>query len=265
MFIILYRFCEDHEFAKPNDIRGIKLMLLAALHVVETFNEIFLAYGQSDEFSFAFRRDAKIYNRRSEKILTCKNNLFYNEDLVSAFTSAYLFNWDKIFGNYKLKYPPSFDGRVVLYPSLKNLKDYFSWRMVDCHINNLYNTTFWALVNQAGDTKEQANNRLKGTFAKDKHEILFKDFNINYNNIEEIYKKGTLLIKEFNQEPKNKKKEDEVCQIETKDLSNNQIDELLIKDENYCKLIQKYYEQKIFISHEDVINDSFWTKFNVDL
>lgn len=49
-------------------------MNLAALKVMETFNEIFLSYGQSDEYSFVFKRDAKTYNRRSEKILTCKNN-----------------------------------------------------------------------------------------------------------------------------------------------------------------------------------------------
>ena len=47
-------------------------MNLAALNVVSTFNEVFLAYGQSDEYSFAFRREANVYNRRAEKILTCK-------------------------------------------------------------------------------------------------------------------------------------------------------------------------------------------------
>ena len=28
----------------------------------------------------------------------------------------------------------------------QNIKDYMRWRQVDCHINNLFNTTFWALV-----------------------------------------------------------------------------------------------------------------------
>lgn len=72
---ILVRFCEEHGFSKPNDIRGIKLMNIAALSVVNSFNEIFMAYGQSDEYSFAFKKDSKIYNRRSEKILTCMNYL----------------------------------------------------------------------------------------------------------------------------------------------------------------------------------------------
>jgi tRNA(His) guanylyltransferase len=46
-------------------------MNLAALNVMNTFSEIFMAYGQSDEYSFVFKKDAKTYNRRSEKILTC--------------------------------------------------------------------------------------------------------------------------------------------------------------------------------------------------
>ena len=45
-------------------------MVLAGLSVMESFDEIFMAYGQSDEFSFLFRKDAELYNRRSEKILT---------------------------------------------------------------------------------------------------------------------------------------------------------------------------------------------------
>ena len=49
-------------------------------------------------------------------------------------------------------YPPVFDGRTVLYPSNQNIRDYLSWRQADCHINNLYNTTFWALILKAGLT-----------------------------------------------------------------------------------------------------------------
>ena len=134
------KFTDAHQYKKPNEIQGIKIMALAGLSVMESFPEIFLGYGQSDEFSFAFKKNARLYNRRHEKILT---------NVVSQFTSAFVYNWSKIFVNGpELKYPPCFDGRVVLYPSFQNLKDYFSWRYVDCHINDLYNTTFWALVQE---------------------------------------------------------------------------------------------------------------------
>jgi tRNA(His) 5'-end guanylyltransferase len=31
----------------------------------------------------------------------------------------------------ELTYPPSFDGRITIYPTEKEVRDYFSWRQVD--------------------------------------------------------------------------------------------------------------------------------------
>lgn len=36
--------------------------------------------------------------------------------------------------------------------------------------------------------------QIQGTQAMDKNEILFSEFNINYNNESSVYKKGTTLI-----------------------------------------------------------------------
>lgn len=41
----------------------------------------------------------------------------------------------------------------------------------------------------------QAEKRLCGTVSADKNEILFKEFNMNYNNEPEIFKRGTLLLR----------------------------------------------------------------------
>ena len=84
-----------------------------------------------------------MFNRRSSKLST---------NVCSLFTSAYVFHWNQYFLTPLPKYPPVFDGRTVLYPSDENMKDYLSWRQADCHINNLYNTTFWALVQKGGLT-----------------------------------------------------------------------------------------------------------------
>ncbi len=51
--------------------------------------------------------------------------------VVSVFTSNYVFYWSEFFPNTPLKYPPTFDSRVVLYPDIKQVRDYFSWRQVD--------------------------------------------------------------------------------------------------------------------------------------
>ncbi|XP_077466525.1 putative tRNA(His) guanylyltransferase isoform X1 [Stigmatopora argus] len=180
-----HKFAEQHKFTKPNDLRALDLMTRSARSVMEELEDITIAYGQSDEFSFVFKRSSTWFKRRASKLMT---------HVASQFSSSYVFYWKEFFGDQPLLYPPGFDGRVVLYPSNCNLKDYLSWRQADCHINNLYNTVFWTLVQKGGLTTVQAEERLKGTVAADKNEILFSEFDINYNNEPTVYKKGTTLI-----------------------------------------------------------------------
>lgn len=103
-----------------------------------------------------------------------------------------------------------------------------SWRQVDCkyskmcqddfdaneqgHINNLYNTSFWSLIQVKGLDNKEAEKRLavscqclwaqnklthwQGTYAADKNEILFSECSINYNNEPEIYKKGSVIFRD---------------------------------------------------------------------
>lgn len=92
--------------------------------------------------------------------------------IVSTFTANYVFSWPNYFPDTPLSFPlPTFDGRAVCYPTVQNLRDYMSWRQADCkttlftcvillltdkgHINNLYNTAFWKLIQLGGlDNKE---------------------------------------------------------------------------------------------------------------
>lgn len=69
------------------------------------------------------------------------------------------------------------------------------------HINNLYNTTFWTLVQQGGMEARDAEQRLSGTVSSDKNELLFKEFGINYNNEPECFKKGTVLYRDVSGSP----------------------------------------------------------------
>ncbi|KAG2017480.1 tRNA guanylyltransferase [Coprinopsis cinerea AmutBmut pab1-1] len=202
-----HRFSETHSFTKPNDVRALKLMDRAARELMDLFPDIVLAFGESDEYSFLLKKSTTLFNRRQAKILST---------LVSAFTGFYMFYWGEYFGGksnggegkggeeegkeegeeeVKMQYPASFDGRIVVYPSEKEVKDYFRWRQADTHINNLYNTVFWALV-KSGKTTTEAHAVLKGTYSKDKHEILFTQFGINYNNIDARFRKGSILVRE---------------------------------------------------------------------
>ncbi|XP_075897633.1 putative tRNA(His) guanylyltransferase isoform X2 [Nelusetta ayraudi] len=147
-----HKFADQHKFTKPNDNRALGLMTQSARCVMSELEDIVIAYGQSDEFSFVFKRSSTLFKRRASKLMT---------HVVSQFSSSYVFYWKEFFGEQTLLFPPSFDGRVVLYPSNRNLRDYLSWRQADCHINNLYNTVFWTLVQKGRLTTTQAEDRLK--------------------------------------------------------------------------------------------------------
>jgi tRNA(His) guanylyltransferase len=84
--------------------------------------------------------------------------------ITSVFTSNYVFYWSRFFPDTPLQYPPTFDGtstelaiatmaplikdvsigRLVLYPTDDNVKDYLCWRQVcvcyiptnDVEVNN---------------------------------------------------------------------------------------------------------------------------------
>ncbi|XP_056630131.1 probable tRNA(His) guanylyltransferase [Diorhabda sublineata] len=211
-----HKFSTKHNFIKPNDSRALLLMNKAAATVMQEYKNIVISYGHSDEYSFVLRKETELYNRRKDKIMTYINSLF---------TSSYVYFWRDYFPDLKMKYPPSFDARVVLYPSDQNLRDYLNWRQADCHINNLYNTAFWALVLKGNLTNVEAEKRLCGTVSSDKHEILFTEFGINYNNESELFKKGTILLRKHIKHPLHGKQ----------------------------RLV-------IFPLHEDLIQDTFWER-----
>ncbi|EFZ03587.2 tRNA-His guanylyltransferase [Metarhizium robertsii ARSEF 23] len=139
--------CAKYKFQKPNDRRALDLMNVAAMAVVTDIPEIIIAYGVSDEYSFVLHKSCDLFERRASKLVST---------IVSTFTANYVFSWPTCFPDTPLSFPlPTFDGRAVCYPSVQNLRDYLSWRQVDCHINNLYNTTFWSLVQLGGlDNKD---------------------------------------------------------------------------------------------------------------
>ncbi|KRX37645.1 putative tRNA(His) guanylyltransferase [Trichinella murrelli] len=189
------RFTEEHRFEKPNDLAGLKLMYNAAKSVMNNYKDIRIAYGHSDEFSFVFWKRTNLWNRRLQKFVST---------ITSLFTSNYIFQWNFHFiDNRPLIWAPCFDGRVILYPTDENLTDYLKWRQADCHINNLYNTVFWKLVNEGQLKPAEAEKRLCGSSAADKNEILFSQFNTNYNNEPDIFRKGTVLYRNVDGETVN--------------------------------------------------------------
>ena len=252
-----HRFSDTHKFNKPNDVNALNLMNACAEHVMKEFTDVVISYGQSDEYSFVFRRQTDLYGRRSAKIAT---------NVVSLFASTYVFKWRQFFPTTELKYPPSFDARAVLYPTNDNLRDYLSWRQVDCHINNLYNTVFWALVQKGKLSNNEAQLRLKGTVSGDKNEILFSEFDINYNNEPEQFRKGTTIIKKKIEIPI-----EDLRSAETDNENHDLVTNEIVKKEEHssaekrkkCRQndeIQTKVRSKLVHYSCDIIGDEFWTE-----
>ncbi|AMD22926.1 HHR157Cp [Eremothecium sinecaudum] len=182
-----HQFSKYYEFDKPNDEAALKLMNSCAKNVVLKYSsDIIMAFGESDEYSFILKKECVLYQRRKDKLST----LF-----ATLFTANYVALWPKFFPDKSLHYKhlPCFDARCISYPNLQTIKDYLCWRFVDTHINNLYNTAFWNLVIKCGLTTQQAEQKLCGTLSSDKHEILFSECGVNYNNEQEMFKKGSLI------------------------------------------------------------------------
>ncbi|EGG18533.1 tRNA-histidine guanylyltransferase 1 [Cavenderia fasciculata] len=223
-----HKFTTKHEYAKPNDDRGLNLMNRCALETSKEFTDIVLAFGESDEYSFVIRKSCNIFERRSSKI---------SSSIVSYFTSQFVYRWKEYFGEYALQYPPTFDSRAVCYPSDQNMRDYLSWRQADTHINNMYNTCYWALVLQGGCTPKEAEQTLCGTLSDAKNEILFTRFNINYNNLPQMYRKGSVIYRKM--------------------VTEQGIDSRTNEPTTKSK-------KRLVIDHIDIIADKFWND-NPDL
>ncbi|KAL6238985.1 hypothetical protein BDW75DRAFT_200096 [Aspergillus navahoensis] len=240
-----HKLSDRYAFKKPNDRRALDLMNAAAVEVLKDLPDLAIAYGVSDEYSFVFHPTCELFERRSAKLVTT---------IVSTFTAHYIHQWGHYFPNTPLQPPhlPSFDGRAVVYPTTRNLRDYMSWRQVDCHINNLYNTTFWMMVLKGGMSNTEAENELKGTLSSDKNEILFKRFGINYNNEEEIYKKGSVVYRQYQLE-ETTAPQDPVEEEGTPGQEN-------ISKTQQEKLRKLRRKAQVIVEHVDIIKDEFWER-----
>jgi len=231
-----HKFTKVHDYQRPNDPRGLGLMDEAALTVMKEYPDVVMAYGESDEYSFILRPSADLFSRREAKIIS---------NFVSLFTAAFMMNWPKFFPETPLQLIPHFDSRVVCYPSLKNLRDYLAWRQVDCHINSLNNSVYWALVDQGKMTGKDAQKKLSQLKTAEKHEAMFS-LGINYNDLQPEYKKGTTIIR----------------MIEERELDQTNVEELKERKipVTASQMRRLHYTYKKFAAN--IIDDGFFEEYS---
>ena len=165
----LCRLSDHYGFMKPNDRRALDLMNAAAVEVMKELPDLCIAYGVSDEYryvqlvsslssqiltvflQFCFPSQLPTFRAAqwvsiSSLLLSVQCNLQERPligalpsrklvtTIVSTFTAHYIYKWSEFFPERPLlpPYLPSFDGRAVIYPNNQILRDYMSWRQVDC-------------------------------------------------------------------------------------------------------------------------------------
>ncbi|KAM3425159.1 hypothetical protein BST61_g7118 [Cercospora zeina] len=139
--------------------------------------------------------------------------------VATMFTAEYVMQWREFFPDdeMKLERPfPTFDGRRIVISI----------------------------------TSEKM---LKGTLASDKNEVLWKDFGVNYNDEEEVVKKGSVLYRAY---------DDEVVEgggeaVETgkqKTAADPKSKTQLEKER------KRKMKARIVIEHTDIIGNAFWEK-----
>ncbi|RJE18689.1 tRNAHis guanylyltransferase [Aspergillus sclerotialis] len=107
------------------------------------------------------------------------------------------------------------------------------------------------MVQQGGMGNTEAERELQGTVSSDKNEILFSRFGINYNNEEEMFKKGSVVYRQYQlEEIKSKGDTASTSEPEGESMSKTQ-------QEKSRKLRRK---AKIIVEHIDIIKDEFWEK-----
>lgn len=238
------KLTSKYAFTKPNDIRALDLMNAAAVEVTRSLVDIVLAYGQSDEYSFVLHENTTLFDRRSAKLATT---------IATTFTAEYCMLWPQYFPDTPLTRPfPTFDARCVCYPKRRILRDYLCWRQADCHINNLYNTTFWNMVIRGEQTQTDAELELKGSLAGDKNEILFKRFGINYNNEPLIFRKGSVVYRKYDDVKKEESFGGLVAKVPGEDLSVAMSRSALEKER------KRKMKAEIVVEHVDLIQKDFW-------
>ena len=187
------KLTEEMNLKKPFD-EDFKINMVNSVKEVMSKTGAILSYFESDEVSILFNKDSDFFNRRIEKINSVLSSMLTAECMKQDFFKGFL---------------PIFDSRLMVCPTEEDVFNIFKWRLNDSLRNCLNSFAFWNLFIN-GKTKKQSEKILNKMKANEKQELLFKEFGINFNDVEKWKKNGTFIfIKEIDKEgfnPKENKK-----------------------------------------------------------
>jgi tRNA(His) guanylyltransferase len=120
------------------------------------------------------------------------------------------------------------------------------------------------MIQRGGLDATAAEGELKGTVSSDKNEILFSRYGINYNNEPELFKKGSVVFREYepeNTEGINGNDSKYVKQKSELELSTEAQEEAAIQSKTQSEKMRKARTKaRVVIEHVDIHKDEFWAK-----
>ena len=176
---------QRHKFEAPFDEVFRDHMVETTRHLLDCGFRVIYGYTQSDEISLLFHPAEQSFSRKLRK---------YNSVLAGEASAKF----SVLLGDLA-----SFDCRICQLPTEALVVDYFRWRNEDAHRNALNGYCYWTLREQGVGAK-QATDRLHGMSVPQKNELLFKERDLNFNDVPNWQKRGVgLLWREFQKPAQN--------------------------------------------------------------
>lgn len=115
------------------------------------------------------------------------------------------------------------------------------------------------MVNKGNMTPTAAEEELKGTVAADKNEILFSRFGINYNNEPDMFRKGSVVFREYALVAPLSQKDAEGSDGASETASGGQDGKQVSLSKTQTEKMKKLRRKaKVVVRHVDIIKDDFW-------
>lgn len=172
------------EFKKPYDPRFVEAMKAGAVSVLKYCSGVQLAYVQSDEISLLLRNDQNIntdpfLGNRIQKLtslLAAKVSVAFNKEMMKQ-----EFDTEAVF-----------DCRAFIVPE-HEVHNYFLWRQLDCFKNFVSSYAYWNLKGKYG--RKAAQNMLHGLSTEQRQELIYNEFGVNVNDIDDHRRRGQIIRK----------------------------------------------------------------------
>lgn len=112
-------------------------------------------------------------------------------------------------------------------------------------------------------THTEAEEHLKGTVSSDKNEILWSKFGINYNNEPEMYKKGSVVFREYALKEAEQTGEEKATRSRQVGADGDEDEEEgasteVVSKTQAEKIRKARAKAKVVTKHVDIIRDEFW-------